>query len=243
MLLRVSPDLHEVWWLLASSQQGSTAPGRPWARGCACCEHPCAAGGDVGEQCKESNAASSWVSQEGWDPLCRARAGCSRAAGALPCTGAAVGKQEPGGLCGLMGGTALGTAPEHRRPCILQWQPRACPCCSTRPALGHGHHAAPLLPRVVIPILPLSPLQHRLGRGCGCCAGLQHSCCSHHKNKAFLFFFFPAGVFWPLSHSLSGFLPCMAWSGDGLIGLQQESAWTKLHQGPSGGAHSPDMGE
>lgn len=69
MLLRVSPDLHEVWWLLASSQQGSTAPGRPWARGCACCEHPCAAGGDVGEQCKESNAASSWVSQEGWDPL------------------------------------------------------------------------------------------------------------------------------------------------------------------------------
>lgn len=27
MLLRVSPDLHEVWWLLASSQQGSTAPG------------------------------------------------------------------------------------------------------------------------------------------------------------------------------------------------------------------------
>lgn len=131
MLLRVSPDLHEVWWLLASSQQGSTAPGRPWARGCACCEHPCAAGGDVGEQCKESNAASSWVSQEGWDPLCRARAGCSRAAGALLCTGAAVGKQEPGGLCGLMGGTALGTAPEHRRPCILQWQPRACPCCST----------------------------------------------------------------------------------------------------------------
>lgn len=105
------------------------APESPWPQSRARCKHPCAMGGDVGQQCKESNAAFSWVHQEGWDLSVQGKGRMQRGCWDLALHKGS-GKAGAGGLYGLKGGSALGAA-----RCTLTLHPavaaRCPPRCST----------------------------------------------------------------------------------------------------------------